>query len=74
MTTFYWFAIFLIIGVAGLVFVIVQTRSALDEVSDLIKDRRMNEAVNFYCGWGFTLLIYVIVFSVITTGFIFALR
>ena len=74
MTTFYWFAIFLIIGVAGLVFVIVQTRSALDEVSDLIKDRRMNEAVNCYCDWGFTLLIYVIVFSAITTGFIFALR
>jgi len=72
MNTFWWFAIFLIIGVAGLIFVIVKTRSALDEVSYLIKDKRIREAIDHYCGWDFILTVYLIILCAFTTWFIFA--
>lgn len=72
MTTFYWFFIFLIIGTVGLIFVIVKTRSALDEVSYLIKNKRIREAVNHYCAWEMILSIYLIILSAITTWFIVA--
>ncbi len=72
MTTFHWFGVFLIVGVVGLVFVIVKTRSAFGEVSYLIKNRRMREAVECYCAWEFILSIYLIIFCVISTWFVLA--
>jgi len=68
----YWFIIFLLIGGAGLILIIVETRSALGEVYYLIKNKRMRKAVDNYSDWVFVLLIYLIIFCVITNWFVVA--